>query len=564
VSAAPEAQPAPGPGLPQARAAVRHLFRRRSDPYGDVDMARATRLGGVLWIVGSVCAGLLLAASPPTQAIGDAGWAIAAASLLGCIAGAFRLLRHGSRVGPNELLAMSYVALALIALLDWLAGGADAAFDRLYLLSVVYTACVHPPRRVLAFLGAFLLADASPLIHRGWDPALAGEIGIQAFLLVGIGLVGLVLMEGIRTQRATLRDEGDSARRLAETDQLTGLGNRRRLILDLEEELRGASAEHRIVLVLFDLDGFKSYNDTFGHPAGDTLLMRLGERLDECVRGRAQAYRMGGDEFCVLGAVNGEGAVREMEADAVAALSEHGEGFTVTSSYGSVLLPRDTGEADEALRIADQRMYAHKNLGRASAGQQSADVLLRVLSERNPSLGMHVDEVTMLCERVGRRLELPDEEMAALLQAASLHDVGKAAIPDAILEKPGPLTPGEWEFMRRHTIIGERILGAAPALARAARLVRSSHERFDGSGYPDGLAGREIPIGSRVIAVCDAYDAMTSDRAYRPPMSPKHAISELRACAGVQFDPDVVDAFCAVLDEHGLPRLRLGAAGYSQ
>ena len=203
-------------------------------------------------------------------------------------------------------------------------------------------------------------------------------------------------------------------------------------------------------------------------------------------------------------------------------------------------------------------MYARKNLGsRASAGRQSADVLLRVLSERSPDLGTHLDEVTELCAQVGRRLSLPDEEMTSLLQAASLHDVGKAAVPDAILNKPGPLDDEEWVFMRRHPIIGERVLAAAPPLSHASRLVRSSHERMDGQGYPDGLAGEQIPLGARIIAVCDAYDAMTSNRPYRAPMSPEGAVSELRRCAATQFDPVVVDAFVAVLEE----RRGLVAAG---
>jgi HD-GYP domain-containing protein (c-di-GMP phosphodiesterase class II) len=205
------------------------------------------------------------------------------------------------------------------------------------------------------------------------------------------------------------------------------------------------------------------------------------------------------------------------------------------------MLPREATTATEALREADRRMYARKSSdSRSSAGRQSADVLLRILSERNHDLGVHLDEVTGLTEAVADRLELPDEERAPLLQAASLHDVGKAAIPDDILDKDGPLDEEEWAFMRRHTLIGERILSAAPALTRAAKLVRWSHERYDGAGYPDGLAGADIPLGARVIAVCDAYDAMVSDRSYRPARTPADALAELRRCAGSQFDPEVV------------------------
>jgi diguanylate cyclase (GGDEF)-like protein/PAS domain S-box-containing protein len=333
----------------------------------------------------------------------------------------------------------------------------------------------------------------------------------------------------------------------ARHDPLTGLGNRRSLLADLQERIDGATLERPLLLQLFDLDGFKTYNDTFGHPAGDALLTRMAHRLEANLADRASAYRMGGDEFCVLSLPSCEDhdTIGGLATDA---LTERGEGFRVTASHGSVMLPREATTATEALREADRRMYARKSSNsRSSAGRQSADVLLRILSERNHDLGVHLDEVTGLTAAVADRLELPDEERAPLLQAASLHDVGKAAIPDEILNKRGPLDEEEWAFMRRHTLIGERILSAAPALTRAAKLVRWSHERYDGSGYPDGLAGADIPLGARVIAVCDAYDAIVSDRPYRPARAPEDALAELRRCAGRQFDPEVVTVLGEVL-----------------
>ena len=192
-------------------------------------------------------------------------------------------------------------------------------------------------------------------------------------------------------------------------------------------------------------------------------------------------------------------------------------------------------------------MYAEKNGLRGSAGGQSAAVLLRVLTERHPDIGNHVDSVAALTDKVGLELGMTEEDRTTLWQAAALHDIGKAAVPDAILDKPAPLDDDEWEFMRRHTVIGERILDGAPALTAAARLVRSSHEHFDGNGYPDRLAGAGIPLGARIVAVCDAYDAMVSDRPYRRAMSSERAIQELNRCAGAQFDPAVVDAFVLAL-----------------
>jgi len=300
---------------------------------------------------------------------------------------------------------------------------------------------------------------------------------------------------------------------------------------------------------MFDLDGFKAYNDTYGHNTGDALLRRLGDRLAATMAGRGQSYRMGGDEFCVLAAVPPHDAPEIVDC-ARQALSDRGEGFRVGASCGWVLLPDDQAQdPSDALRVADRRMYAQKNLGRASAGRQTVDVLLRVLSERSAELGTHLHDVTGLCRAVAGRLGLGVEEIGPLLQAASLHDIGKAAIPDSILDKPGPLNAQEWAFMRTHTVIGERILCAAPALTEAARLVRSSHERWDGTGYPDRLARRRIPLGARIIAVCDAYDAMVSNRPYRSRMSIEVAREELRRCAGTQFDPAVVDALCAVVAE---------------
>jgi HD-GYP domain-containing protein (c-di-GMP phosphodiesterase class II) len=175
-------------------------------------------------------------------------------------------------------------------------------------------------------------------------------------------------------------------------------------------------------------------------------------------------------------------------------------------------------------------------------------VLLRALAECDAELGMQLDGVAEMAPAIAMGLGVPKDETEAARQTALLHDVGKVAIPDEILHKPGPLTESEWEFMRRHTLIGERIISAAPALATVAKIVRSTHERFDGGGYPDGLAGEGIPLIARVVAVCDAYDAMVTKRSYQEPCDRASAIAELKRCAGGQFDPGVVKAFVGVLE----------------
>jgi two-component system, cell cycle response regulator len=326
--------------------------------------------------------------------------------------------------------------------------------------------------------------------------------------------------------------------RQLETDPLTGLGNRGRLIYDLDR-LFASERPPSHLLAILDLDGFKAYNDAFGHPAGDALLVRLGHQLAAAVGDQGRAYRMGGDEFAMLVPGNGASARAAIEAGA-AALSEEGEGFRVTCSSGSAEVPGEARNRAGAIQLADQRMYGQKDSRRPSAGGEVEAVLIRVLNHRAPDLGDHSNAVKELALAVGEGMGLSPGELATLGRASELHDVGKIAIPDAILRKTTPLDDEEWEFIRQHTILGERIVSAAPSLAPLGRLIRASHERWDGAGYPDGLAGEGIPLAARIIFACDAYDAITSERSYSPARGPETALQELRRGAGAQFDPDVV------------------------
>jgi diguanylate cyclase (GGDEF)-like protein len=353
-----------------------------------------------------------------------------------------------------------------------------------------------------------------------------------------------VSLRGLVAENARLLD---LSREEAHTDALTGLPNRRALMRDLDAQIADVSEQRQVIFALFDLDGFKQYNDTFGHPAGDALLARLADRLKRTLASSATAYRMGGDEFCVLAASDGPGGAA-IAARGASAMSEHGEAFTIGCSYGVANLPADASSAADALRVADRRMYEYKQ-ARSSASRQSTDVLLKVLSEHSPDLHEHTSAVSRLATMTAERLELPEHEVKRIEMAAQLHDIGKVAIPETILGKPGPLDDEEWEFMRRHTEIGERIVMAAPSLAHAADLVRSSHERYDGNGYPDRLAGEDIPLGAAIIAVCDAFHAMTSGRPYSAAVSVTDALAEIRRCSGSQFDPRVVPAFCELVGQ---------------
>jgi diguanylate cyclase (GGDEF)-like protein len=324
----------------------------------------------------------------------------------------------------------------------------------------------------------------------------------------------------------------------ATTDSLTTLGNRRALLRDIPVMIGAATPARPLLVMMFDLNGFKVYNDQFGHPAGDALLHRLGSALRRAMSGRARAYRPGGDEFCVLALLPGPDAAGPIQDAAAAALTEHGAGFAIDASCGALLLPQEATTAEEALRAADQRMYANKRSGRRSADQQSKDVLIRALHERRPELADRRQALRTLVEAVTHALPLNVAERRSTIQAAELYDIGTVAIPDAILNDSGVLTEDERAFLARHVEISERIISAAPALTQEARLVRGTEEWFDGSGHPDHFQGDQIPLGSRILAVCIAYVTLTHRPG--PELAPDQALTELHRQAGTRFDPDIV------------------------
>jgi two-component system cell cycle response regulator len=395
--------------------------------------------------------------------------------------------------------------------------------------------------RALVVPMSFALLAGALLVYNELNAIGAAAFGLAVGSLI-VAIVRPVL--GFRENLHTL----NRSQKEALTDALTGVSNRRKLMLDLRREIKGADGSSPRILILFDLDGFKQYNDTYGHPAGDALLQRLGASLAKAVGPYGNVYRMGGDEFCVLLTV-GMSSVRTLTSIAASALSERGEGFMIRSSYGAVMIPQEARDPARALKIADQRMYAQKERRRPSTGRQTRDILLQVLRERDPELSDHMSAVGELSRKVGKRMKLLPEELDETVRAAELHDIGKMAIPDAILHKPGPLDDAEWEFVHKHTIIGERMLSAAPALVPVAKVVRASHERWDGKGYPDGLSEDDIPIGARIVSVCDAFHAMTTARPYGSTLTLEDALHEVQKAAGLEFDPRVVEALSDVVRE---------------
>lgn len=389
-------------------------------------------------------------------------------------------------------------------------------------------------RRIVLPVACCLVAIAIGIYDHFHHISVVASFATTALLVAITVRFAMSFSENLRMLAGSKQD--------ASTDALTGLGNRRQLAQDLSDRLAEASSEEPLVLAIFDLNGFKGYNDTFGHPAGDALLSRLARRLEAASAERGGAYRLGGDEFCVLLTTSRETPEKVVET-AVAALAESGEGFRVTASHGLASLPNEASTYSDAMRLADRRMYAQKHAGRQSSSGRSSDVLLHALSERSPDLADHGAAVAETATRVARWVGLSDGEVDEIRLAAELHDIGKIGVPEEILQKRGRLTKAEHAFIEHHSLIGERILLADPGLTRVAKLVRSSHERWDGEGYPDELAGDEIPLGSRIIAICDSFDAMISVRPYRSQMTRRLAVAELNQEAGSQFDPVLVDAF---------------------
>jgi two-component system, cell cycle response regulator len=395
-------------------------------------------------------------------------------------------------------------------------------------------------RRLLVFPLCFALAGIGLLCLEAFEPLKASAYVLAVLTVTGvICRMGLTFSENLALVYRSRHE--------ALTDPLTGLGNRRRLLLSLEDVLQSASERSPWALLLFDLNGFKRYNDAFGHPVGDALLARLGQKLRAAVEPEGQAFRLGGDEFCALTPLS-ERTAEEVSEAAVEALSERGQGFDISTAYGCIMLPAEASERAGALQLVDERLYVDKRSRQHSdAPDQLRKVLLQVMAEREPELHQHLHEVAILSRAVGRAMGLSGEELETMVRAAELHDVGKVAVPDAILQKRSSLDASERQIIERHCEVGERILAAAPAMSPVARLVRSSHERYDGRGYPDRRCGKDIPVGARIIAVCDAFHAMTSNRPYGRAIDVAEALRELKANAGSQFDPAVIEAFCVEL-----------------
>jgi len=384
--------------------------------------------------------------------------------------------------------------------------------------------------------------------------------------LLSIALVGPLLAIALY-QRST--SHALKAMRLALTDPLTGLGNHRHFHERLQQAL--LEAEDRklpITVCLVDIDDFKRINDRFGHPSGDRVLAQVSSRL----RQGGEAFRLGGDEFAVLLPGHSEEAAvaaANSIVDRIAGMKLEHVG-SVTVSAGIATYPAHGVGRDELIRLADSALYWAKERGknrvrlyrpdivelaelkRLAAGPdraaryRAAASLAKAVDARDAYTGSHSERVSDLAARIAFQLGADAELIELTRLAGSLHDLGKLAVPEEILRKPGPLTDPERMVLERHPQIGFRMLESL-GVDPVAEWVLHHHERWDGTGYPDGLHGDTIPLGARIIFVADAYDAMTSERVYQRRLSDDEALTELSRCAGTQFDPEVVAAFATDL-----------------
>jgi diguanylate cyclase (GGDEF)-like protein len=355
------------------------------------------------------------------------------------------------------------------------------------------------------------------------------------------------------------------------TDPVTLLPNHRALAARINQEVaRSRRLETSCAVVFLDVDHFKALNDNFGHAVGDVALREIGAIARSTIRTMDTVGRWGGEEFVLLLPDTGQAAAllatervrREIAAHRIASTDTR-----LTCSLGVAVYPDDGGTRSELIESADRAMYAAKRFGRnqafaashpavgafdgSSHPQTSRDedaltgaveALALLVDERDSYTNVHARGVSELSRRLAIELGCDPDDTAAISMAARLHDIGKVAVPDSILMKPGRLTDEEWILMRKHPVVSADVLRHIPALRPLAPLVHAHHERWDGTGYPDRVAGEDIPLGARIICVADAFNAMITRRPYSAAIDPDAGLAELERCSGTQFDPRVVKA----------------------
>jgi diguanylate cyclase (GGDEF)-like protein/putative nucleotidyltransferase with HDIG domain len=501
-------------------------------------------------------------------------------------------LPHPSGQNDLGLLAIIANAYAVAAVLHWRANRLAAwtlpptlAWGSSLITGVAYFSGASPSPLVFFYLWIFLYAAyflsrreaALQIVYVGlaYGALLAlrpPSSGAPAWWIVGMGtlLVGAIVIMTMRRRVELLFSRLYDA---ARTDPLTALSNRRgfRELLDLELE-RARRGKTKMTVLVGDLDRFKEVNDRSGHQVGDAALQRVARLLDEGKRKIDSAARVGGEEFALILPDSGaDGAFALAERLRSALAEEFAEdSVAITISFGLATYPEHGETAASLLRAADEALYAAKDSGRnrtvrhspllrelvqtsGGAGDIEGERFLAVMLDLAEAVDLrfsgsarHSETVGRYAEMMARELGLSARRVGRVRLAGMLHDIGKIGVPDHILRKPGRLTDEELVIIRRHPELGVQIL-EHPSLADVRAWVGAHHERPDGLGYPLGISGDALPLEARIVAVADAYEAMTSDRSYRDSIGHARAQAELRRCAGSQFDRRVVEAFLATL-----------------
>ncbi len=365
----------------------------------------------------------------------------------------------------------------------------------------------------------------------------------------------------------------------ANTDGLTELYNHRNCHERLDQEIaRGCRFGGVFSLILLDLDHFKTFNDNYGHLTGDEILRKVGRCIEDSIRSVDMAFRYGGEEFAVIltgTRLDGAYKVAERIRETIEAKASPGT-MPVTASLGISSWPTDGASKEDIITRADAALYRAKQIGRnrtcvsSEVVKEQTSLINLELETKARSLSIiyalaatvdakdhytygHSKKVSQYAVSISETLGLPQDRITTVRAAGLLHDIGKIAIPDSVLNKAGPLTDEEWKAVRAHPKLGVEILKHVIDLVNCLPAILHHHEHFDGSGYPTGLKSEEIPLEARILAISDAYDAITSMRSYRSQLSPQQALDELRRCSGTQFDPELVRVFCQSI-EHSLPK----------
>jgi diguanylate cyclase (GGDEF)-like protein/PAS domain S-box-containing protein/putative nucleotidyltransferase with HDIG domain len=433
-------------------------------------------------------------------------------------------------------------------------------------------AFAFPVEKVLVSGTGLCNQEKAYLDKEGWRYSLL----VDCLPLKENGVIaGAVLLIRDVTEEKVIEER---LRGLAVRDAMTGLYNHSYLKQVLGREIeRAGSRDGLVSFMILDVDSFKYYNDSFGHPAGDDVLKKVARLIQESVRGTDIVGRYGGDEFAVvlpdadqLAAAEVGERIRKNIEGAALPYCAYMPGGKLTVSAGVACYPLQAKSSAELIRMADEALYRVKRTTKNRVEIYSSvleeimeggpvdrrltphvGTLLTALKAKDPYTYAHCENVARYAVALAQKAGLPPEEASKIKIAALLHDLGKVEIPLETLTKTEPLTPEEWALIRRHASLGAELVGQIKPLAGLVPAILHHHERYDGAGYPQGLAGEEIPLAARIIALADAYDAMTTYRPYRPPRTPDEALAEIEKEVGRQFDPVLAGCFIQIVKEEG-------------